>query len=160
VSPLAPLARFTRQLAAAGVFFCALKFSAQAVTAAGTHFQPKPAPLQTREGTVPSVTPEQVSAHRPDLEKLKELMAEEASVKTLDSSAEPVPQAKVRQILVDVGPSRSEVFLNGVRSGKTPYAGQISCTEGATIVVEVLPPRGMPWRKEIRCGGIRIIAQQ
>lgn len=52
---------------------------------------------------------------------------------------------------VQVGPTRSELRVNGALVGQTPFLGQISCEQGQTVKLDVLPPKGVPKRYEIPC---------
>jgi hypothetical protein len=47
-------------------------------------------------------------------------------------------------LVVNVIPDRSEVLINGVAHGHTPYVGEVSCQNGAKLTITVLPPKGMP----------------
>jgi hypothetical protein len=59
----------------------------------------------------------------------------------------------LRRILVDVGPARSEVFIGKKNVGMTPYGGQIACTLGEEIKIQVLPPEGVPITRRLTCRG-------
>ena len=52
---------------------------------------------------------------------------------------------------VQAGPPRSELRVNGALVGQTPFLGQISCEQGQTVKLDVLPPKGVPKRFEIPC---------
>ena len=54
-------------------------------------------------------------------------------------------------IMVDVGPSRSEVYVNGTRRGHTPFIGEVSCVPGSAVRVEVVPPAGLPKKGSLEC---------
>jgi hypothetical protein len=67
-------------------------------------------------------------------------------------SAKPGPGRLVSMMLVvSAGPARSEVYVRGRRVGSTPYLGDVTCPEGAELVIEVVPHRGMPLRFTRRC---------
>lgn len=70
-------------------------------------------------------------------------------------SAPPVPKGppEVRSLLVDLGPPRSEVFVNTRRLGETPYAGQWTCRAGEILRVQIIPKRGVPVERTLICGG-------
>jgi hypothetical protein len=54
-------------------------------------------------------------------------------------------------IMVDVGPSRSEVYVNGTRRGHTPFIGEVSCVPGSPVRVEIVPPSGLPKKGSLEC---------
>lgn len=56
-------------------------------------------------------------------------------------------------LAVTAGPPRSEVYVDGVRVGQTPFLGDSSCRAGAPLRVELLPPSGPPLRYERSCAG-------
>ena len=43
-------------------------------------------------------------------------------------------------IAVLAGSPRSEVFLNGVRLGFSPYVGDVACKLGESLRIEIVPP--------------------
>jgi len=55
-----------------------------------------------------------------------------------------LPAPSPRQILIDIGPPRSEVFVDRRRVGQTPFVGQVRCTPGREITIQVIPERGLP----------------
>lgn len=54
-------------------------------------------------------------------------------------------------LVVNVSPDRSELLVNGVTQGQTPYVGEISCQSGGSISITVVPPKGMPKRFAREC---------
>jgi hypothetical protein len=56
-----------------------------------------------------------------------------------------------RQILIDLGPPRSEVFVDGRRVGHTPFVGQVMCRPGREISNHVVPARGFPLEEQRVC---------
>src|SRR5690606_37722652 len=70
------------------------------------------------------------------------------------ANARPIP----RQIFVDFGPSRSEVFINGRNLGRTPFVGQVVCRTGEEIRIDVVPPEGLPQRRVGICQGTSLRA--
>ena len=52
---------------------------------------------------------------------------------------------------IQVGAPRSELRVDGVLVGRTPYVGQISCQLGRTVKIDLLPPKGMPKVYQIPC---------
>jgi hypothetical protein len=65
------------------------------------------------------------------------------------ASADPPPSP--RQILVDIGPPRSDVFVDGRRVGQTPFLGQVRCRPGREISIHVIPERGLPIEEKRVC---------
>lgn len=63
---------------------------------------------------------------------------------------------KLRRIIVDLGPERSKVFINGMFVGETPYGGQLSCGSKAQIDLVVLPETGAPLRRSLICAGAQL----
>lgn len=43
---------------------------------------------------------------------------------------------------VSAGEPRSEVFVNGVRRGNTPFLGDVSCKIGEPLMIQVVPKQG------------------
>jgi hypothetical protein len=54
-------------------------------------------------------------------------------------------------LVVTLGPERSEVWVNGVRVGQSPYVGDWTCRRDEPLRIEVLPPRGAPLHVERAC---------
>ena len=54
-------------------------------------------------------------------------------------------------LIVSVGPQRSEVFVNGVPVGRTPYVGDLQCAKGKKVRVDILAPKGTPLRRDVEC---------
>ncbi len=85
------------------------------------------------------------------------------SVPPLDSaiaeavgSAKSAPVAPARDFVksylsVQAGPARSEVRVDGLLVGRTPYVGQIGCERGKTVKIDLLPPTGMPKHYQVPC---------
>lgn len=61
-------------------------------------------------------------------------------------------------LVVTVGPDRSELRVDGVRVGHTPYVGEITCKAGESVKLDVLPPKGNPSSFERSCvpGTLRV----
>lgn len=59
---------------------------------------------------------------------------------------------------VTAGQERSEVFVNGVFKGRSPYVGDLSCKVGEKLKIELIPPKGQVEKIERKCipGNIRI----
>jgi len=54
-------------------------------------------------------------------------------------------------IVVNAKQERSEVRVDGVRVGHSPYVGEVSCKAGEQVKIDVLPPQGVPLSFERRC---------
>jgi hypothetical protein len=59
---------------------------------------------------------------------------------------------------VNHGKPRSDVYVNGIRVGNTPFLGDTSCKSGQTIRIEVVEAQGPPltYVRECRGGSIEI----
>ncbi len=136
--------RFSWLLGADALRFRALQEAQEAEEAAlPPRKRPRPSPeAAIAEATQP--TPESGSA-------TGEPGATEASV---DS---PPATPELRTLLVQSGPARSEVFVNGTRLGETPFAGQWSCREGDDVRVQIVPRQGLPLVRHLRCGGSTLL---
>ncbi len=89
-----------------------------------------------------------------DVKKLAEQAKAEQDAAKKDDPGAQVParaEVRLRSIMVDFGPPRSEVFIQGRRVGNTPYAGQVACRDGDKIKVDVVPPAGLPITKLMLC---------
>ncbi|HSC89585.1 MAG TPA: hypothetical protein VLC09_20020 [Polyangiaceae bacterium] len=69
----------------------------------------------------------------------------------------PEPVAVQRTLWVKLGPARSLVYVNGVRLGETPYAGDWSCVDGSPVEVTVVPPNGVPMVRRLICAGTLLV---
>lgn len=76
-----------------------------------------------------------------------------AAVGSTDSMAPVTPRARFLQVylVVNVAPDRSEVVVDGVTRGQTPYVGEVGCQSGSKMTVTVLPRKGAPKRFEREC---------
>ncbi len=54
-------------------------------------------------------------------------------------------------LVVSGGAPRSEVYVNGIKVGQSPYLGEVSCKAGELVKIEVLPPSGSPAAHMRRC---------
>lgn len=89
-----------------------------------------------------------------DVKKLAEQAKADREAAEKGESGERAParaEVKLRSIIVDFGPPRSEVFIQGRRVGNTPYAGQVACRDGDKIKVDVVPGAGLPITKLMLC---------
>ncbi len=61
-------------------------------------------------------------------------------------------------LVVTAGPDRSELRVDGVRLGNTPYVGEITCKAGEQVKLDLLPPKGNPSSFERTCapGTLRV----
>jgi hypothetical protein len=61
-------------------------------------------------------------------------------------------------LVIALGPERSEVFVNGVAVGQSPYVGDWTCRRDEPLRIDVLPPRGAPLHAERPCspGTVRV----
>lgn len=107
------------------------------------------------ETSPPSVRP--ADSHRPNLDQL--MAQHDAPTQAPLEPEARQTQAKVRRILVDLGPERSEVFVNGRSLGRVPFAGQVHCSDGDEIRIQVLPPEGIPLERKVSCRGAVILAR-
>ena len=48
-------------------------------------------------------------------------------------------------------PEGSEVFVNHAKKGRAPYIGELSCSRGSKLTIEVIPPKGTPILLEGDC---------
>ena len=67
------------------------------------------------------------------------------------SAAAPAREFVKSYLSVQVGPARSELRVDGLLVGRTPYVGQIGCERGKTVKIDLLPPKGMPKHYEVPC---------
>jgi hypothetical protein len=78
-----------------------------------------------------------------------DLLHETASSSVAGGTARPIRRRVY--LVVNVSPDRSELLVNGVTQGQTPYVGEIGCQSGGSISITVVPPKGMPKRFEREC---------
>jgi hypothetical protein len=97
---------------------------------------------------VPSDDAKSLMPDRPDLKAIDALAGLDKAIAQRSSKE---PEVMLRSIVVDFGPPRSEVFLNGRLVGQSPFAGQVSCRDGDVVHVAVLPPHGAPILRDMRC---------
>ena len=87
------------------------------------------------------------------LEQLMRAVQDPSATGPSPGDAPKEPRTIRPQLLVDVGPARSEVYVGGIRVGHTPYIGEIVCREGDVVKVEVNPPNAVPTAFSGRCEG-------
>ena len=70
----------------------------------------------------------------------------------------PAGQSVRPTLSISAGPGRSDVYVNGVKRGKTPFLGEVSCKTGAPVRIEIVPARGAPLSFVRKCapGTIRV----
>lgn len=76
---------------------------------------------------------------------------EKKKAKSARASRRAPAKREIHTLFVDLGPPRSEVFVDGVRVGHTPYAGSWSCKAGDEVRIHVLPRRGVPIESRAAC---------
>jgi hypothetical protein len=54
-------------------------------------------------------------------------------------------------LVVTGGADRSELRVDGVKVGQTPYVGEVTCRAGEVVRLELLPPKGLPSSHERKC---------
>lgn len=61
-------------------------------------------------------------------------------------------------LVVTAGAPRSEILVNGVHTGNSPYVGDIACRRDDRVKIDVVPPKGVPLRFERICvdGTLRV----
>jgi hypothetical protein len=156
---LAVAARWSRFLAASGALVLLARFALDATAWAserrkGVDIGAAQAHEDERAGALERVR----DALEPKTDELVELATQPAGTgsaatpsepphrtdKTRGASSSASPQAKRRTLLVDLGPARSDVYVNGVAVGRTPYAGTWGCRDGDEVNIVVLPPGKAP----------------
>jgi hypothetical protein len=119
-----------------------------------------PVPTETMHRPSNHVAQKPESIQQALVEKLKmnpaplpsELLALELVPTTGTASTAPKTTPVTRVYLaVHQGPARSEVRLNGVTLGQTPYVGEITCKRGEPLEFVLIPPKGMPRRSNHIC---------
>jgi hypothetical protein len=80
-----------------------------------------------------------------------ELLQESASPQPTGSAAPKRPKPVRVYLVVNQEPARTEIRLNGVLLGQTPYVGEFTCTSGESLEFVLIPPRGAPRRSVERC---------
>ncbi len=74
----------------------------------------------------------------------------EAVTGTAGGAARLPPRRQI-YLVVNVRPDRSELVINGVVYGQTPYVGEVACQSGGRLTLTVVPPKGMPKSFERAC---------
>jgi hypothetical protein len=54
-------------------------------------------------------------------------------------------------MMVMAEPDRSEVLVDGVNVGNSPFVGEVTCKAGEKIQIEMVPPKGLPRKFERMC---------
>jgi hypothetical protein len=47
-------------------------------------------------------------------------------------------------VAITAGPPRSDAYVKGHRLGSTPFVGDLDCSPGEKVKIEIVPPKGMP----------------
>lgn len=153
------LAHLCRNVSAIGALFFAVRFTwlsgVDSLAMARERFEEAGEGREPLPGALDPPTPKRSDA----VKQAKELGDVAPTTQTLPEPA-PNPSPQLRRILVDLGPERSEVFLDGHLVGHTPYVGQVSCTTEAPVRIEVLPAQGAPIKRIVVCRGANLIAAQ
>ena len=160
---VARTARAFRQLSSFGALVLAVRVLWLASADGLSHARAKAPESHVGESPTPAEALEDASRrkspNRPDIDELKQLAgAAEGRPTDEESAAGPAP--RLRRILVDLGPERSEVYVGGSHVGRTPYGGQISCMLGEKLKIQVLPPRGVPVSREVVCQGDTVVVRE
>lgn len=159
------VARWSRQIGALGLLVLSSRF-AWLVTSeafAGSAYGAKVARPDKAEPTVERRAKglakefeEQTLGSRPDLDEIREMVGEPSAqsankgpLELNNEEAGPV----LRRLVVDYGPERAPVYVNGRRVGQVPYVGMVHCVDGEEVKVQVLPPKGVPLTRHPICGG-------
>ncbi len=162
-------ARYARTATALGCVFLTVRFFW--LTSAAAMDEVKRASVAADESTPPekdskktsplvdSIKQAKDTKARPELKELKQLHGAPPETEIVETVEKPKKKGP-RHLLVDLGPARSDVYLNGRLVGKTPYGGQHVCAEGEEVVIEVLPPKGAPLRRTASCSGETISARE
>lgn len=161
VAMLRRLAVFLRQVAAFGAFIISLRLlwlsCVSGLAYARTPVSADPLGAASDTAELSSVPSGAFNPHRPDLEELENLAG---ASKMAPPPAPPPAVPKLRRILVDVGPPRSEVFIRKTKVGHTPYGGQVACVAAEELRVLILPPEGVPLVRVVPCHGDTLLVQQ
>jgi hypothetical protein len=119
--------------------------------------QRAPKVVYTQVSSNESVATEQTPGMPFGLEALRRGLAPAVPSDLLRQTATGVAGAPTRParrqiyLVINVGPDRSELVINGVVHGQTPYVGEVTCQSGGKLTITVVPPKGMPKRFEHAC---------
>ncbi len=70
----------------------------------------------------------------------------------LSTATRLTPGQTVRmQLVVSLGPARSELYVAGHHVGQSPWIGEQSCTYGKKLRIQAIPPKGLPITTERDC---------
>jgi hypothetical protein len=53
--------------------------------------------------------------------------------------------------MITLPPDQSDIFIDDMRVGKTPYMGDVQCELGGRVRVKLVPPKGAPLEFERSC---------
>jgi hypothetical protein len=147
---LSSFARGLRNVASLGVVVLGVRFAWLALGDSATA-------LAAGEAEAPGAVPRREPGRRLDVKSVTDRLKDEVQ-QDLPLQVPSPKKPELRRLLVDLGPERSEVFIDGHLVGRTPYVGQASCIEGAQLRIEVLPPSGAPITRKAECRGSTIVA--
>ena len=75
-----------------------------------------------------------------------------------------VPRGESARVVLSItaGPPRSDVYVNRVHVGQTPFLGETSCKTGEPVKIEIVPVKGPLISEQRVCvpGTIRIVDQK
>jgi hypothetical protein len=54
-------------------------------------------------------------------------------------------------VAIHEGPARTEIRMNGITLGHTPFVGEITCKHGEPLEFVLIPPKGVPRRSRHVC---------
>lgn len=80
-----------------------------------------------------------------------ELLAAGDAPPTPSSTVPAKPPVTHVYVAIQRGVARTEIRLNGVTLGHTPYVGEVTCRHGETLEFVLIPPQGVPRRSVHLC---------
>ena len=104
---------------------------------------------------------------RDRIPELDAVMGDESATKSAEPSGKPSSGGAERlpsaapvhmSVIVNMGGSRSEVFIDGPRKGNTPFLGSVRCVPGESVKIEIVPAEGALIVRQARCrqGTVRV----
>jgi hypothetical protein len=91
-----------------------------------------------------------------------ELLGEHPTTVPATAASAAPKHAAARRVYVAIhqGPPRTEVRLNGVLLGQTPYVGEISCESGQPLDFVLIPQKGAPRHSQHVCDRTEIVLSE
>jgi hypothetical protein len=80
-----------------------------------------------------------------------ELLAEDLAPSVASSTTPKKPNVTRIYLAIHEGPPRTEVRMNGITLGHTPFVGEITCRHGEPLEFVLIPPKGVPRRSQHIC---------